>query len=106
MLLSATTVSTSSWAGLAVVSLLDVFGEICAHILHNLARKVLLLFLRSYQLLIKCILFLSDRVDPIEVVHVADGTRATACHLKVEIGLLHGRIQSYNLLSDVATMVT
>ena len=104
MLLSTTAIRTASRTSLTVIPLLDVFRKVGAHILHNLTREVLLFPLRGNQLLIECILFLSDSIDTVEVVHVADGARAATCHFEVEVGLLHDGGVHY-LLAHVPPVV-
>ena len=82
---------SSLWTGFAVVALLNVLGEISSHILDDLTGDALLLFLRSDQLFVEGILFLSDGVYAVEVVHFTDGARTAPRHFKIEVALLHGR---------------
>lgn len=78
VLQSAPAICTSFRASLAVIALLDVFRKVSSHILHELAGDLLFLTLRGDELLIESILFFSDCVDAVEVVHVTDGAGASS----------------------------
>ena len=75
---------------MTVIALLNVLGEIRAHILHNLLSDGLLIVLRGYKLFIESILLISDCIDSIEVVHVADGAGASPGQLHDNLILMHG----------------
>ena len=85
---------------MAIVTLLNVLGQVGSHVLDNLSADALLFFLRGNQLLIEGILFLSDGVDAVEVVHVADGAWTAPGHLEVEFALPHdGRLLRVHQMS-------
>lgn len=101
VILPGSSICPADRAILAVIALLDVFCKVRPDALHELTRDLLLLVLRPDELLVEGVLFLANRIDAVEVIHVADRAR-TAPRVYVELTLAHRR----DLLTDVAAVVT
>ena len=75
---------------MTVIALLNVLSEIRAHVLHDLLSDGLLIVLRGDELFIESILLISDSIDSIEVVHLADGAGTSPGQLHNNLVLMHG----------------